>query len=158
MSPSEVILLAFLIGVVSGLRSLTAPAAVAWAAHLGWIKLGGRLLAFMGSTAAVAIFTLAALGELVADKLPSTPSRTAHPGTDRPNRSGRLMRGKSVRRGDAIRSVRRGHRSCRWPRRNICRLQSSHWSCACAEGSGHRNCVTGRRGGHRRNLFVVSRF
>ena len=59
MSPSEVILLAFLIGVVSGLRSLTAPAAVAWAAHLGWIKLGGRLLAFMGSTAAVAIFTLA---------------------------------------------------------------------------------------------------
>jgi uncharacterized membrane protein len=80
VSPSQVILLAFLIGVASGLRSLTAPAAVAWAAHLGWVNLGGTLLSFMGSTAAVAIFTLAALGELVADKLPSTPSRTAPPG------------------------------------------------------------------------------
>jgi uncharacterized membrane protein len=75
-----VFLLVFLIGVASGLRSLTAPAAVAWAAHLGWLKLGGTLLSFMGSTAAVAIFTLAAIGELVADKLPSTPSRTAPPG------------------------------------------------------------------------------
>jgi uncharacterized membrane protein len=80
VSPSQVFLLAFLIGVASGLRSLTAPAAVAWGAHLGWLNLNNTPLSFMGSTAAVAIFTLAAIGELVADKLPSTPSRTAPPG------------------------------------------------------------------------------
>src|SRR6202049_1274464 len=69
--------LAFTIGVVAGLRSLTAPAVVAWAAHLGWINLHGSSLAFMGSAWAVAIFTLLAVVELVADQLPSTPSRTA---------------------------------------------------------------------------------
>ncbi len=80
MGPSQVLLLAFLIGVASGLRSLTAPAAVAWAAHLRWFNLDRMPLSFMGSTAAVAIFTVLALGELVADKLPSTPSRTKPPG------------------------------------------------------------------------------
>jgi uncharacterized membrane protein len=34
----------------------------------------------MGSTVAVIIFTLLAVVELVADQLPSTPSRTAPPG------------------------------------------------------------------------------
>lgn len=72
--------LAFLIGVVAGLRSLTAPAAVAWGAYLDWLPLRGTPLSFMGSFGAVAIFTLLAAGELVADKLPSTPSRTRPPG------------------------------------------------------------------------------
>jgi uncharacterized membrane protein len=67
--------LAFLIGVVAGLRSLTAPAVVAWAAHRNWIDLHSSPLSFMGSTAAVVVFTLGAVGELIADKLPSTPSR-----------------------------------------------------------------------------------
>jgi uncharacterized membrane protein len=66
---------AFLIGVIAGLRSMTAPAVVAWAARLGWIDLQDSPLSFLGSTAAVVVFTLGALGELVADKLPSTPSR-----------------------------------------------------------------------------------
>jgi uncharacterized membrane protein len=70
------ILLAFLIGVVAGLRSLTAPAAVAWAVHLGWLKLDGPLALF-GHTASVAVFTALAVAELVADKLPKTPARTA---------------------------------------------------------------------------------
>ena len=65
------------IGVVAGLRSLTAPAVVSWAAHLGWLNLHGSPLAFMGSTWATAIFSLLAIGELVADKLPKTPNRTA---------------------------------------------------------------------------------
>jgi len=69
--------LAFGIGIVAGLRSLTAPAVVAWAAHLGWLNLQGSALAFMGSTTAVAIFSLLAIGELVADKLPTIPKRTA---------------------------------------------------------------------------------
>src|SRR5947208_14730821 len=75
MNPSQVLLLAFLIGVIGGLRSLTAPAVVAWAAQRNWLNLHGSPLAFMGSTAAVVVFTLLALVELVADKLPSTPSR-----------------------------------------------------------------------------------
>ncbi len=64
------------IGIVAGLRSLTAPAAVSWAAHLGWLDLGGSTLAWMGSTAAVAIFSLLAAAEYVADVLPQTPRRT----------------------------------------------------------------------------------
>jgi uncharacterized membrane protein len=77
MSSSTVLLLAFAIGIVAGLRALTAPAAVAWAARLQWLHLRGTPLAFMGSTAAVIIFTLLAIAELITDQLPSTPSRTA---------------------------------------------------------------------------------
>jgi uncharacterized membrane protein len=76
MNSSHVLLLAFLIGVIAGLRTMTAPAVVAWAAHQQWLNLHNSPLAFMGSTAAVAILTVLALGELVVDKLPSTPSRT----------------------------------------------------------------------------------
>ncbi|PPQ40477.1 Uncharacterized membrane protein [Rhodoblastus acidophilus] len=73
------ILLAFLIGVIAGLRSMTAPAAIAWAAWLGWLNLSGSWLAFMGATWAVGLFTILAVGELIVDQLPSTPSRTAPP-------------------------------------------------------------------------------
>lgn len=62
---------------MAGLRSLTAPAVVARGAHLGWLNLLGSPLGFMSSTAAVAIFSLLAIGELVADKLPMTPKRPA---------------------------------------------------------------------------------
>ena len=70
-------LLPLAIGFVAGLRSMTAPAAVSWAACLGWIDLQGSSLQWMGSRVAVAVFTLAAIAELVADKLPKTPRRTA---------------------------------------------------------------------------------
>jgi uncharacterized membrane protein len=76
MNPSQVLLLAFLIGVIAGLRSMTAVAVVAWGARLHWIDLHGSPLSFMGSTVALVVFTIGALAELVADKLPSTPSRT----------------------------------------------------------------------------------
>jgi uncharacterized membrane protein len=32
--------LALVVGIVSGLRSMTPPAVVAWAAHFGWLRLG----------------------------------------------------------------------------------------------------------------------
>jgi len=51
----------------------------AWAVHLGWLKLESPL-SLIGSVPSVAIFTLLAVLELVADKLPRTPSRTAPPG------------------------------------------------------------------------------
>ena len=66
-----------LIGVVSGLRSLTAPAVVSWAAYLGWIDLSQTPLSFLGYAASPWIVSLLAVGELIADKLPTTPSRKA---------------------------------------------------------------------------------
>jgi uncharacterized membrane protein len=77
MNSGLALFLAFGIGVVAGLRSMTAPAVVAWAAYLGWINIHGSALEFMSSVWAVGILTLFATGELVADKLPTTPSRTA---------------------------------------------------------------------------------
>lgn len=73
---STTLLLAFGIGFVAGLRSLTAPAVVAWAARLGWINLHNSPLAFMGSNWAVVIFTVLAVVEFIGDQLPSTPPRT----------------------------------------------------------------------------------
>jgi len=69
-------ILAFAIGVVAGLRSMTAPAAVAWAARLGHLHLEGTPLSFLASPVAAYLLSALALGELVADKLPKTPSRT----------------------------------------------------------------------------------
>lgn len=80
ISPSLILLLAFLIGVVCGLRSLTAPAAVALAGVRHWINLDHTPLHFMATRAAFWIFAVGALAELVADKLPRAPSRTAPPG------------------------------------------------------------------------------
>ncbi len=69
--------LAFLIGLVAGLRAMTAPAAVSWAARLGWLNLAGTPLAFLGAAVTPWILTVAAIGELVNDKLPKTGSRKA---------------------------------------------------------------------------------
>jgi uncharacterized membrane protein len=71
--------LAFLIGLVAGLRAMTAPAVVSWAARLGWLNLESTPLAFLGAAVTPWIFTLAALGELVNDKRPKTGSRKAPP-------------------------------------------------------------------------------
>jgi uncharacterized membrane protein len=76
MSLATVLTLAFIIGVVAGLRSFTAPAAVCWAAFLGWLHLEGSKLSFLGTTAAVYISSLLALGELVLDKQKWIAART----------------------------------------------------------------------------------
>jgi uncharacterized membrane protein len=68
-------LIALAIGFIAGLRAMTAPAAIAWGAWMGWIPLAGTALAFMGSLVAVIIFSLLAIFELVSDQLPKTPSR-----------------------------------------------------------------------------------
>jgi uncharacterized membrane protein len=71
------LILAFLIGVVAGLRAMTAPAVVSWAARLGWLHLEDTGLAFLGLAAAPYIFSALAIGELITDQLPKTPSRKA---------------------------------------------------------------------------------
>jgi uncharacterized membrane protein len=63
------------IGVVAGLRSLTAPAIISWAAREKMIRpipsVPGRMLLASSSKKIAEL----AVGELIADKLPSTPSR-----------------------------------------------------------------------------------
>jgi uncharacterized membrane protein len=67
--------LAFLIGIIAGLRAMTAPAAVAWGAALGWFDVSQTPLAFMGYKWTPWIFTVLAAVELITDQLPTTPSR-----------------------------------------------------------------------------------
>jgi uncharacterized membrane protein len=79
MNVGFVIALAFGIGLVAGLRTFTAPAVTAWAAHLHWLNLTSSHLAFMGSAWAVAIFSLGVAVESVVDQLPNTAARTTAP-------------------------------------------------------------------------------
>src|SRR5215467_7688 len=79
-SPMEIVLLAFAIGIATGLRSTTPIAVTTWFARLGRIALTQTPLSFLASLPAAAIFTVAAVGELVVDKLPKTPARTAASG------------------------------------------------------------------------------
>lgn len=69
------VVFAFCIGILNGLRSMTPPAVVCWAIRLHWIDVTGSRVEFLDSTVALVIFTVLAVGELVADKLPFTPSR-----------------------------------------------------------------------------------
>ena len=67
--------LALLIGIVAGLRAMTAPALVAWGAVLGSIAISDTPLSFMDNRFIPWLFTVLAIAELIIDKLPSTPSR-----------------------------------------------------------------------------------
>jgi uncharacterized membrane protein len=70
---------AFLVGIVSGLRTFTPPAVVSWFARSGSLAVAGTPLAFMGYRFTPIILTALALFELVMDKLPKTPSRKTPP-------------------------------------------------------------------------------
>jgi len=75
----KVLLLTFVIGVVAGLRALTPLAAVAWGARLNDWPLVGTHLAWMGNAITPWVFSVLALGEIINDKLPATPSRKIPP-------------------------------------------------------------------------------
>jgi uncharacterized membrane protein len=79
MSTNYIFVFAVGIGIVAGLRSMTAPAIVSWGVYLGALGLQGTRLEFMGSIVAVVIFSLFAVSELIVDKLPMTPKRTKGP-------------------------------------------------------------------------------
>ena len=66
---------AFLIGVVAGSRTVVAPAAISWAARRGRLPLQDTRLGFLAHPVSPTVFTVLALGEMVADQLPGTPSR-----------------------------------------------------------------------------------
>jgi uncharacterized membrane protein len=69
------LLLGFVLGMATGLRSMTPAAVLAWAAQLRWPQLGQTGFAFMAAPISAYILTLGACVELVFDKLPITPSR-----------------------------------------------------------------------------------
>ena len=74
-----VLLLAFVIGIVAGLRTFTAPAVVSWGARVGWLHLAGTPFAFLGAAVTPWVFTLLALFELFMDQKPGMGSRKAPP-------------------------------------------------------------------------------
>lgn len=63
------------IGVVAGLRALTAPAVLAWAVQRRLLRLGHSPFATIISGTASKKITQLAVSELIADKAPFTPSR-----------------------------------------------------------------------------------
>ena len=71
-----ILVLALLLGVITGLRAMTGFAAVSWAAHLHLIDVSASpWLAWLGYSWTPWIGTLLAIAELVSDQLPATPSR-----------------------------------------------------------------------------------
>ncbi len=64
-----------LLGVSTGLRSFTPLAVTAWFARLGRLPVTGTWAAWVANPVSVGLFTAAALGEYIGDKLPNTPSR-----------------------------------------------------------------------------------
>jgi uncharacterized membrane protein len=71
-----VYLLSLAIGIIAGLRAMTVPAAVSWAAYLGVLHVDGTWLSFLSKSWLPWVLTLFAVGELITDQLPTTPSRT----------------------------------------------------------------------------------
>jgi len=68
------LLIAVLLGISAGLRSMMPLAVVAWAAR-GWPAVAGSALGFMAAPITGYVFAALAIGELIADKLPFIPSR-----------------------------------------------------------------------------------
>ena len=79
MTQVLVLVLALLIGVIAGLRAMTAPAVVAWGAMLGWIDVTDKWSEWMAHPITVTVLTILLVGELITDQLPKTPSRKVPP-------------------------------------------------------------------------------
>jgi uncharacterized membrane protein len=75
----SVVVNAFLLGTSSGLRAFLGLTVVSWAAYLGYLPMNLTWLAFLGFAFAPYILGLMAIGELVIDNLPNTPSRLTPP-------------------------------------------------------------------------------
>jgi uncharacterized membrane protein len=65
------------LGMMTGLRTFTPITVACWFAYLGYLPVEDTWAAWTGKLTAVVVFTVLAIGELVADKLPKTPNRTA---------------------------------------------------------------------------------
>ncbi|GAA3747322.1 DUF4126 domain-containing protein [Terriglobus aquaticus] len=78
--------LVLLLGILTGLRTMTPIAVVCWFAYLPAAIPGDRVLmltgwrSFTSYVVSPILFTVLALGEYIGDKLPNTPSRTSSVG------------------------------------------------------------------------------
>jgi len=75
----SVLISAFVLGVACGLRAVVGLAALSWASSCQHLPLEGTWLSFLGNRVTSYISSLLALGEIVNDKLPKTPSRLVPP-------------------------------------------------------------------------------
>lgn len=66
-----------LLGLVTGLRSMTPMAVLCWFAYFGHLPIHDSWAFWAAKLVSAIIFTLLAAGEYIGDKLPQTPNRTA---------------------------------------------------------------------------------
>ena len=66
-----------LLGAITGLRTFTPMAVLCWFAYRGDLPVDDTWASWSGKLAAVIIFSVLAVGELVGDKLPRIPDRVA---------------------------------------------------------------------------------
>jgi uncharacterized membrane protein len=66
-----------LLGLTTGLRSMTPMAVLCWFSYLGYLPVDGTWASWTDRRASVAVFTVLAIGEYAADKLPWIPDRIA---------------------------------------------------------------------------------
>jgi uncharacterized membrane protein len=80
MTTPSTLLGLFAIGFLTGLRGMTPISVLCWMTMLGRIPTAHGWMGFVANKISVGVFTFAAIGELIGDKLPNTPSRTKLPG------------------------------------------------------------------------------
>jgi uncharacterized membrane protein len=66
-----------LLGLATGMRTMTPMAVLCWFAYSGNLPLEGSWAHWAAKLSSAIVFTVLALGEYVVDKLPKTPNRTA---------------------------------------------------------------------------------
>ena len=66
-----------LLGMVTGMRSMTPMAVLCWFAYLGHLPVDGTWAFWTAKLTTAVVFTVLAAGELIVDKLPRTPNRIA---------------------------------------------------------------------------------
>jgi uncharacterized membrane protein len=66
-----------LLGLMTGCRTMSPMAVLCWFLYLGELKVEGTWAFWAAKLVTVIVFTVLAAGELIGDKLPQTPNRTA---------------------------------------------------------------------------------
>ena len=66
-----------LLGVAGGLRTMMAMAVLCWFARFGLLPVAGTWAFWAAQPITAIVFTILAMGELIGDKLPQTPSRVS---------------------------------------------------------------------------------
>ncbi|MDQ2833473.1 MAG: DUF4126 family protein [Acidobacteriota bacterium] len=66
-----------LLGLATGLRTFTPMAVLCWFAYGGYLPVAGTWAGWTAKLTVAILFTVLAVGELIGDKFPRTPNRTA---------------------------------------------------------------------------------